>query len=357
MTTAHQDPTPEAARNERFEITVSRHFATWLAEVNVSLAFTNPPLKLYFIGLRDNGQLSVFERTFPRCLGIAAAGDQTVFVSSRHQIWRLENVLQPVETTPDGYDRLYVPRQSYVTGSVGTHDVAVDGAGRLLFVNTRFGCLAEASEQYSFVPLWRPPFLPDIVPGDRCHLNGLALRDGQPAYMTCVSETAEFDSWRDQRRNGGAVYEIATNRRLAGDLSMPHSPRWYRERLWLTSSGRGQLGFVDFARERFEPFTFAPGFLRGLCFVGDYAVVGSSRPRRGDIYSGLDLDETLAQRNMQPRLGLFVIDLRNAQIVHWLFIDGNVRELYDVVALPGVRRPTALGLVSDEIARSFWFAP
>src|SRR5579859_2748682 len=183
--------------DESFDITTSRHFATWLAEQHVSLAFTNPPLKLFLVGLRHDGQLALFERTFPRCLGIAAASTTTLYVSSRHQIWHLENCLPAGELSADGADRLYVPRTVFTTGAVGTHDMAVDRAGRVLFVNTRFGCLARVSEQHSFVPLWQPPFLPGLLPGDRCHLNGLALRDGWPAFMTSVSQTAEVDSWRD----------------------------------------------------------------------------------------------------------------------------------------------------------------
>jgi hypothetical protein len=46
-----------------------------------------------------------------------------------------------------------------------------------------------------------------------------------------------------------------------------------------------------------------------------------------------------------------VIDLRSGDAVHWLRIEGVVDELYDVVALPGVRRPMALGFKTDEIRR------
>lgn len=38
--------------------------------------------------------------------------------------------------------------------------------------------------------------------------------------------------------------------------------------------------------------------------------------------------------------------------MHWIRLGGVVEELYDVVVLPDVERPTALGLVSDEIRRT-----
>jgi hypothetical protein len=43
--------------------------------------------------------------------------------------------------------------------------------------------------------------------------------------------------------------------------------------------------------------------------------------------------------------------LRTGDTPHWLRIEGMVRELYDVVALPGVTRPMAFGFKTDEIAR------
>jgi hypothetical protein len=44
-----------------------------------------------------------------------------------------------------------------------------------------------------------------------------------------------------------------------------------------------------------------------------------------------------------------VVNLATGDIEHRLVIEGVVEELYDVVALPGVIRPMALGFCSDEI--------
>lgn len=341
-----------------FKMIASRHFAAWLYDQQVSLAFTHPPLKLFLVGLHKNGELSIFERTFPRCLGIAAHGTDTLFLSSRHQIWRLENSLPAGQLADDTYDKQYIPRKTYITGGVGTHDVAADYEGNVLFINTRFGCLAKVSDHYSFTQVWRPKHLsslPDVIPGDRCHLNGLAMKDGNPAYVTSVSETAHYDGWRDRRKGTGVVIDIPADEVICRGLSMPHSPRWYRDQLWLTNSGTGEFGKVDMGSGRFAPLAFAPGFLRGLCFVGNYAVVGSSKPRDGDIYSGLGLDEALTKHNAQPRLGLFVIDLNTGKIVHWLFIESEMREIYDVVALPNVRTPMAIGTITDEIEKTIYY--
>jgi len=117
---------------------------------------------------------------------------------------------------------------------------------------------------------------------------------------------------------------------------MPHSPRCYRGKLWLLNSGTGEFGYVDDGR--FQPFLFCPGFVRGLAFYGDYAIVGLSK-LRSKTFSGLGLETRLADQGIDPQCGLMVIDLASGQCVHWLHIDGVVEELFDVAVLPGVRRP------------------
>ena len=61
--------------------------------------------------------------------------------------------------------------------------------------------------------------------------------------------------------------------------------------------------------------------------------------------------DALASRAAEARCGLQVIDLRTADVVHWLRLEGRVSELYDVVPMPGVRRPVALGFKTDAIRR------
>ena len=144
---------------------------------------------------------------------------------------------------------------------------------------------------------------------------------------------------------------MAANEVVLTGLSMPHSPRLYRDRLWLLDSGSGHFGRADPEGGRFEPVTFCPGYLRGLCFFGDHAVVGLSKPRENRTFTGLALDDNLKAKDAEPRCGLMVIDLTSGDIVHWLRIEGVVSELYDVIALPGVLRPMALGFKTEEIQR------
>ena len=341
---------PETA-HPKFEINCSRQFEGWMMEQRLSLAFTTYQAgKLFLLGINPKERLSVFERTFNRCMGLAGDG-QTLWMSTLFQIWRLENTLAPGQVV-DGYDRFFIPRTAYTTGDLDIHDIGIGADGKPVFIATLFGCVATLSETHSIRPLWKPPFISRLAAEDRCHLNGLAMEAGVPRYVSAVSQSDVADGWREKRRDGGVVLDLRSGEVVAGGLSMPHSPRLDNGTLYLADSGTGRFGRVDLARGAFEEIAFCPGYIRGVAMHKHFAVVGLSRPRHNKTFSGLALDEELKRRDAEPRCGLMVIDLRNGDIVHWVRIDGIVEELYDVVVLPGVTRPMALGLVSDEIRRT-----
>ncbi len=343
---------PSAGRqNEPWvEVTGSAGLAGWLAEQQVSLAFTTYQTgKLFLMGHTPQGGLAVSERTFNRAMGLWGDG-QALWLSTLYQVWHFENLLRAGEFY-QGHDRLYVPKVANTTGDLDIHDIAIDHDGRPVFVATKFGCIATLALLSSFTPLWRPAFLSKLAAEDRCHLNGLALAEGRPRYVTAVSQSDVVDGWRDRRQSGGVVLDVPESRVLASGLSMPHSPRLYRGRLWLHNSGTGHFGSIDPGGGPFEPLTFCPGYLRGLAFAGDHAVVGLSHPRHDKTFSGLKLEEELVKRDALPRCGLLIIDLRSGDVAHWIRVEGMVRELYDVAVLPGVARPMALGFKSDEIQR------
>ena len=347
-----------------FEITTSRNFLGWLADERLSLAFTTYQTgKMFLLGLQPGGKLSVFERTFNRCMGMCSTdGGQTLWMSSLYQLWRFENLLERGQATREGYDRMYVPIKGHTTGDVDIHDLVIErrpadqGGDRPLFACTLFNCLATTSETHSFKPLWTPPFISGLAPEDRCHLNGLAAEPetGKPRFVTCVSRSDVADGWRDRREGGGVVVDVTTNELIAEGLSMPHSPRLHTEfpdKLWLVNSGTGFLGYVDLKTGKFEEVAFLSGYGRGMAIAGPYAIVGLSTCRENRTFSGLPLDKNLADRDAEPRCGLQVIDLRTGESPHWVRMGGILKELYDVVALPGIIRPMAIGFKTDEIRR------
>ena len=336
--------------DEKFALIPSSNFIEWLAEAGASIAFTTYQAgKMFLLGRAADGRLSIFERTFPRSMGLAVGRDgSSLALATQYQIHRFDNVLGPGQSTSDGHDAVFAPHVSWVTGDVDAHDVGFGPEGRPLFVNTKFSCLATVSDAHSFKPIWQPSFISRLAPEDRCHLNGLAMADGEARYVTAVSRSDVSDGWRDRRAYGGVVIDVKNQDIVAEELSMPHSPRLYEDRLWVLNSGAGEFGYVDLKSGKFESIAFCPGYARGLAFVNRHAVIGLSLPRdRG--FAGLPLDMALGARDTDPRCGLVVIDLDKGEIVAWVRIEGLVRELYDVAILPGVTRPSLIGFKSDEI--------
>lgn len=338
---------------ETFALTSSRSFASWLARSGGALAFTTYQAgKVFFLGLKADGQQSIHERTFARCMGLAVNADaQTLLMATHYQLYRFDNLLKGSGRPSDGADAVYAPRLAWITGDLDIHDVAFGADGRPVFVNTQFGCLATASDGASFRPIWQPPFLSKLAPEDRCHLNGMATEGGVPRYVTAVSQSDVADGWRDKRRDGGIVIDVTTNEIVCAGLSMPHSPRLHAGKLWVLNSGAGELGFVDLQARRFVAVAFCPGYARGLTFANGCAIVGLSLPRENRTFSGLPLDDALAAKGAEARCGLVMIDLSTGDTVAWVRLEGVVRELYDVVFLPGVRQPAAVGFKTDEITR------
>ena len=335
----------------QLELQISPHFGDWLQQERISFAFTTYQTnRLMLVGSKPQGRITINERLFDKPMGLFVQGE-TLYMSTRYQIWQLENRLAPGEIYQES-DRLYVPSISYTTGNLNVHDVVLDSTGKLFFVNTDFSCLGTLEHSYHFSASWQPPFIDKLAAEDRCHLNGLAMVAGQPTYMTACSATNNPAGWREHRQQGGIVLHLPSNQIIARGLSMPHSPRWYQDKLWLLNSGTGELGYLE--QNQFTPLTFCPGFVRGLAFWNDYAFVGLSKLRSAN-FTGLALENRLAQEGSVAQCGVMVIDLRTGGILHYLILEGVVEELFDVVVLPGVLRPRALGFQDEDIERLITF--
>jgi uncharacterized protein (TIGR03032 family) len=320
--------------------------ADWLRRQCLSLAFTTYRAnRLFFLGVGGEGELCLHERLFDRPMGLFAQ-DDALWMATRRQIWRLDNLLAPGQLH-EGADRLYVPAASFTTGDVNAHELVVDAGGEPVFVNTAFNCLAGLRPGCSFAPLWQPSFISRLVPHDCCHLNGIALQEGILSWATACGQRGEAASWREQRVGGGVLLHLPTNAIAATGLTMPHSPRWHASKVWLLNSGSGELGWIE--GERFNPLCFLPGFARDLAFAGGCAVVGIST-LRSPQFTGLPLEHRLKAAGLAGgRCGLRVIDLATGAMLHSLDLPDPIDELFDVVLLPGACQPRALGLLAEDI--------
>ncbi|WGL15553.1 TIGR03032 family protein [Microbulbifer bruguierae] len=337
-----QQPKPEPVRKS-----CSSGLAQWMHQRQLSVAFTSYQSgRVYMVGAEPGGKLSFHERIFQRAMGIVG-NRKRIYMGGLYQVWRFENVLQPGQVANKIFDACYVPRNAQFTGEVDIHELGIQKDGKIIFVNTKYNCLAELSLSHSFRAIWKPPFISKIVPEDRCHLNGLAMVDGKPKYVTAVCKSDTIDGWRERRDNGGIVIDVETNEIVCEGLSMPHSPRWVDGKLWVLNSGTGYLGTVDFENKCFVPHTFCPGFMRGLAIHDGYAIVGLSKPRY-ERFEGLDLDKNLAEKDSEAWCGVQFINLQSGTVEHWIRLDGPVTELFDLTVLPGVRCPMGIGQQSKE---------
>ena len=345
---APAQPGGPAQQQQPIKISCSRGLAGWLLRNNVTIAFSSYQSgRLYLVGVDAQERVSFHERYFARAMGLWA-DPQRILLATLFQLWRLENVLGPEQRTNEGADRHYVPRVAHTTGDLDIHDVGVMADGRIVFVNTAYSCLALLSPTHSFRVFWKPPFISKLAPEDRCHLNGLAMRAGEPAYVTAVSKSDIVNGWRERRAEGGCVIDVNSDAIVSDKLSMPHSPRLYQDKLWVLNSGLGYLGTVDTDSGAFAPHTFCPGFLRGLAFHNGFALVGLSLPRDGS-FSGLALDGELKKRDAEPWCGVQIVELATGNIAEWIRLEGGVSELFDVQAIAGVRHATCTGILSDDI--------
>lgn len=326
----------------------SRGLAGWLAQHKLSLAITSYQTgRIYLVGSDKQGRVSFFERIFERAMGVVGNA-QRIYLGGLYQLWRFENVLRPNEVMHGQYDKCYVPRNAQTIGDLDIHELGIRSNGKVVFVNTKYSCLAELSQTHSFKAIWKPKFISKLAPEDRCHLNGLAMVEGRPKYVTAVCRSDSVDGWRDRRHDGGVVIDVETDEIVCEGLSMPHSPRWHNGRLWVLNAGTGQLGWVDFDSKSFVPHAFVPGFARGLSIIGNVAAVGLSKPRN-QRFEGLQLDEELKKRDAEPWCGVQIISLTTGDVMNWIRFEGDITEIFDISFLPNVRNPMMIGLRTPEI--------
>ena len=321
--------------------------------------------------------LNTHFRRFPRPMGMAAdpatgrlaLGTDREIVEFRNMV-AMSSRLDP----PGKHDACYLPRKSHITGNIDIHEMAWSKGQRsedkdlgskgpsaesasadhplsepdLWFVNTRFSCLCTLDADHSFVPRWWPPFISSLGLEDHCHLNGLAMVDERPRYVTALGDVDTPAGWRENKARGGILIDVESGETIVHCLSMPHSPRWYHGRLWLLESGDGGFGAVDLATGRYEPIVKMNGFTRGLAFCGPFAFIGLSQVRESAVFSGIPLVDRIDER----KCGVAVVDLRSGQQVGFVHFQDAVQEIFAVEVLPH-RFPDLLEPAEDLVGNSY----
>jgi len=298
----------------------------------------------------ETGTVNTHFRAFAKPMGIAVDATRLT-IGGTNTVWYYRNmpaVARKLE--PAGkHDAAYLPRRIHVTGDIDIHEMAWSADGELWLVNTRFGCLCTLDADHSFYPRWRPPFISQLAPEDRCHLNGLAMLNGRPQFVTALGETDTRGGWRETKAGGGLLMEVPTRATLLRGLSMPHSPRWYDNKLWFLESGEGSIALADARRGAWRTVAQLPGFTRGLDFFGPLAFIGLSQVRESATFSGIPLVERLTERTC----GVWVVDLRDGRTLGFLRFEEGVQEIFAVQVLPGVRFPEMLEWNDERLKHSY----
>lgn len=342
--------TAPAAASSEFRSIHTTSFPQILAELRVSLVVTTYQSGRVVILRSDGEKLNTHFRFFPSPMGLAFDGARLA-LGTLSEIWDYRNMpAVAARLHPEKHDACFLPRNMHVTGDIRVHELAFAGDGTLWVVNTRFSALCTLDSDHSFEPRWRPPFITKLAPEDRCHLNGVAMVDGLPRYVTALGTTDTAEGWRANKVRGGIVMDIPSGEIVASELSMPHSPRVYDGQAWILESAKGTLAKLDVKNGQRETICELPGFTRGLAFAGPIAFVGLSQVRE-KVFDDIPLGQRL--RPEDRSCGVWAIDTRNGAIVGFVRFEDAVQEIFDVQVLPEILYPELVEPGTDLVQASF----
>lgn len=363
----------ESSESNPFRYVVTEGFAELLDSLNCTLAATTYQAGKLVLFRVDGDRVSALFRSFDSAMGLAVAQDRLA-IGTRNSIWLLcdaPDVGRQLDP-PGKHDACFIPRIAHVTGDIRIHELvwcdtndahvsehqtvnrARSAGGRealdlaepqLWFVNTRFSCLCTLHSDFSFVPRWVPPFLSALVPEDRCHLNGLAVVGGRPAYVTALGISDTKEGWRADKSRRGVVIDVATGRAVTDGMSMPHSPRVHEGKLLVLNSGAATLENVDAKTGNRETIARLPGYARGLAVAGKYAFVGLSKIREQRDFGGLPIEKSIAQL----KCGVACVNLETGRIAELIEFETGCEEIFDVQLILGRKFPAVIGLKKDTI--------
>ena len=316
-----------------------------LNKLNCSIALsTYQAGKIVFISPNpDNERLTTLPRSFRKPMGMAVKGNSMV-ISIKDEVIVFQNSKELATHYPNKqntYDSLWLPRITYYTGMVDMHDIDFGDDG-IYAINTSFSCICKLDGNFNFTPIWKPYFISEIGSGDFCHLNGMVILNGKPKYVTALGSTNEPKAWKDNIVNGGVLMDVEKNEIILNHLSMPHSPKMYKNELYLLQSASGEFIKVDLETKSYKTLKKFDGFCRGLSFHGDFAFIGFSKLRKNS--------STFAKLSFSDKAnfsGIKIIHMPTNAEVGEIIYETSVDEIYEVLVLENMIRPNILNTQDD----------
>lgn len=294
-------------------------------------------------GSSDGKRLHQIPFLFKKPMGIALQ-DEKIAIATLDDIQFLSakgNIANSKVENEKKFDVFYIHRASYNTSMLDIHDIEF-GKGSIWGVNTAFSCLCKFDVNYSFVPKWKPEFISDLVPEDRCHLNGMTMEDGLPKYVTALGASDQKEGWRTKIMSGGILMEVPSSKIILEGLAMPHSPRIINKELYLLESGNGNLIKVNIEAGTKEVVYCFNRFIRGMASHKGILFIGASKIRENSkTFNGLEVKVN------SKYAGIIVFDLKKREIIGEINYITTVEEIFDVQIIEGYRKPAIINELDD----------
>ncbi len=330
--------------SKRFEIKFAPLIAEILNQNNISIAIsTYQAGRVIFIGSKDGITLTQIPVSFKKPMGISIL-DNKLAVASMDSIRFFADdpkILKTAKLNDQGFDRAFLERAKYHTGTNDIHDIHF-GKGQIWGVNTLFSCICTFDINYSFVPKWKPPFISDLLPEDRCHLNGMVVEDGLPSFTTALSAGNHKNSWKENILESGILMSVPEGEILSDHLCIPHSPIKHENKIYLLESGLGNLVEYDIENKStkilycFERFTRGMAIHNGMLFIAVSKVRKSSK-----TFSKLSFTEK------DYPAGIIIYSLNFNEVLGEIEYHETVEEIYDLKIIPNANKAVAMNEMQE----------
>ena len=319
-----------------------------LHQLNCSIAIsTYQAGKIIFISAKNQNNLIQLPRNFEKAMGIAQDTQKDkIAIACKDQVIVFKNspdLAKFYPKSPNKYDALYLPRNTFHTGAIDIHDLNFGNSGELYAVNTLFSSIVKIDDEYNFTPYWTPPFIDKIASEDRCHLNGMAMQNGKPKYATAFNDGNTPQSWREKITNSGIIMDVENNIIISKGLAMPHTPRIFNNDLYVLLSATGELAKINTNDGTYEVIIKIDGFVRGMSLHKDYLFIGLSKLRKSSSTFG-----KLPFAEKANEAGIVVVHLPTKNIIGKLTYLTSLDEIYDIHILANKTRPNILNTLNDD---------
>jgi len=316
----------------------SKDFVKLLYDLNITIVFsTYQAGKLIFVSSPTGQAIFKYAKNFKRPMGISV-WENNLAVASRNYIEiysRSDKLGKAFPPKPGFYDSIFVPQVKYFTGITDMHEVVFHN-NEIWAVNTSFSCISRMSDHHHFIPAWQPRFIDNLVPEDRCHLNGLVMDNGKPQFVTMFDQSNHSNGWRDSPVDSGILYDCQNQEIILDKLSMPHSPVRHGDYLFFLQSATGEVMKYNLKSSKLERIIQLNSFLRGMDIYEDYLFIGASKMRESARkFSDLPITEN-------SFAGIEIVNFKTNERVGALTYQDNISEIFEVQIIKNLSKPLML---------------